>query len=96
MSIEQPYQKEFEARLEKLDAQIVQMRAQADQANADVKIKYHEQLRDLSTQKEALTQRVEAFKSSSEAAWENVTDGFEAAYTELQTAFEKAVAQFRQ
>ncbi|MEO0456356.1 MAG: hypothetical protein AAF152_07190 [Cyanobacteria bacterium P01_A01_bin.114] len=95
METKQAYQKEAEARLEKLDAQMTEMRAKADQASAEVKAKYYEQLGMLAQRRETAKKQLDAFKASSEAAWENVKTGVDAAFSELQTAFDKAMSQFK-
>lgn len=95
MDTKQAYQKEAEARLEKLDARMAEMRAKADQASAEVKAKYYEHLGTLAQRRETAKQQLDAFKASSGAAWENIRTGVDAAFSELQTAFDKAVAQFK-
>lgn len=95
MSSKQIYQKEIEARLEALDAQMVKMQAKADQANAELRANYQEQLRLLAERRETTRLKLNELKQSSEAAWETMKDGVESAFGELQSAFDKAVAQFQ-
>ena len=95
MSSKQAYQKEIEAKLETLDAQIVKMKAKAAQANAELNANYQEQLRLLTERRETARLRLEELKRSSEAAWETMKGGVESAFGELQKAFDKSVAQFQ-
>ena len=95
MSTKQIYQKEIETKLESLDAQIVKMQAKAKQANAELNANYQEQLRLLTERREAARLKLEELKHSSEAAWETMKGGVESAFSELQTAFDKAVTQFQ-
>lgn len=95
MSTKQAYQKEIEAKLEALDAQIVTMQAKANQANAELKAKYQEQLRLLTERRETARLKLGELQQSSEAAWETMKAGVENAFSELQTAFDKAVTQFQ-
>ena len=95
MSTKQIYQKEIEAKLESLDAQIVKMQAKAEQANAELKAKYQEQLRLLTERRETARLKLEELKQSSETAWKTMKSGVESAFFELQTAFDKAVTEFQ-
>ena len=95
MSTKQAYQKEIEAKLEALDAQIATMQAKANQANAELKAKYQEQIRVLTERRETAQLKLGELKRSSEAAWETMKGGVESAFSELQTAFDKAVTQFQ-
>ena len=88
-------QQAFEARLEKLNAQITEMKAKADQASAEGKAQYYEQLQSLTEQHQTAQQKLDEFKASSEAAWESVSAGMETAIKDLQVAFDQAVAQFQ-
>ncbi|MEM9803823.1 MAG: hypothetical protein AAF959_00970 [Cyanobacteria bacterium P01_D01_bin.56] len=95
MSSKQIYQKEIEAKLEAFDARIATMQARASQANAEFKANYQEQLRILTERRETAQLKLGELQQSSEAAWETIKGGVESAFGELQTAFDKAVAQFQ-
>ena len=95
MSTKQAYQREIEAKLESLDAQIVKLQAKAEQANAELKAKYQEQLRLLIERRETARLRLGELKRSSETAWETMKTGVDSAFSELQKAFDKAIAQFQ-
>lgn len=95
MNSKQIYQKEIETKLETLDAQMVKMQAKAEQANAELKAKYQEQLRLLTERRETTRLKLEELKQSGEAAWETMKDGVESAFSELQSAFDKALSQFQ-
>lgn len=95
MTTKQVYQKEIEAKLDLLDAQIAEMRAKADLASAELKVQYQEQLRMLTERRKTAGQKLNELQQSSEAAWENMKVGVESAFGELKTAFDKAMAQFQ-
>lgn len=95
MTTKQVYQKEIEAKLDLLDAQIAEMRAKTDLASAELKVRYQEQLRVLTERRETASQKLDELKHSSEAAWENMKVGVENAFGELKTAFDQAMAQFQ-
>ena len=94
MSSKEIYQKEIEAKLESLDAQMVKLQAKAEQSNAELKAKYQEQLRLLTERRETARIKLDELKRSSEAAWETMKGGVESAFNELQKSFDQAVAQF--
>lgn len=95
MSSKQAYQQMIEAKLESLDAQIAKMQAKSKQAGAELNTNYQKQLRLLIERRETARLKLDELKQSSEAAWETMKDGVESAFSELQTSFDKAVAQFQ-
>ncbi|MGD1852873.1 MAG: hypothetical protein ACFB2W_01355 [Leptolyngbyaceae cyanobacterium] len=95
MGTKKAYQEEIETRLKSLDAQIAKMQAKADQASAELKANYQEQLKLMTERRAAARLKLEELKQSSEAAWETMKDGVESAFGELQKAFDKAAAHFQ-
>jgi chromosome segregation ATPase len=90
----QDYQRKVEAQLEKLNAQINEYKAKADQAQADAKVRYYDQLEELQTKRDAAQAKLSELQQASESAWDEIRRGFENAWTELTTSFDLAVRQF--
>jgi chromosome segregation ATPase len=95
MEAKQAFQKKTEAQLEKLTAQINELKAKADKSQADAKVKYYEQIETLSAKQAAVQSQLQTLTSSSGQAWEEIKTGVENAVSDLQTAFSRAVSQFR-
>jgi len=88
------YQQRVRAELDKLNAQINEMKAKADQSKADAKIHYTNIVEDLQTKRAAVEQKLDEMQSASEGAWQEIQVGVENAWNDLQSAFSGAVAKF--
>jgi len=90
----QDYQRKVEAQWEKVNAQINEYKAKVDQAQADAKVQYYNQIEELQTKRDAAQAKLDELQRASESAWDEMRRGFENAWTELTTAFDSAVQQF--
>ena len=89
------YQEKMEAQLREWRAKIDELKAKAQHASADAKLQYEKQIAALRPKLEAAQQQLQALKTSSENAWDDIKTGVEGAWSELKTAWDKAVSQFR-
>lgn len=87
------YQAAVEDKVKELSAQIETLKAKADGAKADAKVKYQEQLDTLQAKQADLNVKLESIKGSAENAWEEIKGGVESAWNELQVAFDKAKSE---
>ncbi len=88
------YQEAVEARVQELTAQIETLKAKANVAKADAKVKYEKQLKTLQVKQTDLSGKLDSMKGSAESAWKEMKGGVESAWSELQVAFEKAKSEF--
>ncbi|MEQ9359270.1 hypothetical protein [Coleofasciculus chthonoplastes] len=93
---QQIYRDKVQAELNKLNAQVDEMKAKAAQAQADVKIHYNSLLEELQTKQVAVQKKLEELQAASQDAWEDIKIGVEAAWLDLQQSFQNAVAKFDQ
>lgn len=84
----------MEAQLKEWDAKIDQLKAKAQQAKADTKIEYQEELEALRAKKESMGQKLQELKSSGDEAWQDIRAGVEKAASELKSAFEGVSSKF--
>ena len=89
------YQEKMEAQLKEWQAKIDELTAKAQQASADAKLQYKKQMDVLRPKLEAAQQKLQELKTSGKNAGDNIKTGMEAAWNELKTAWDKAVAQFK-
>lgn len=89
------YQEKVKAQLEKMNAQIDELKAKGKQAQADASIEYYNQLEQVSAKRDAAQHKLEEMQQSGEEAWSELRIGFEQAWHELNSAFEKAAAKFQ-
>ncbi|MEQ8385540.1 MAG: hypothetical protein RH949_24570 [Coleofasciculus sp. A1-SPW-01] len=93
---QQIYRDKVQAELNKLNAQVDEMKAKAAQAQADTKIQYTSLLEELQTRQVAVQKKLEELQTASQDAWEDIKIGVEAAWLDLQQSFQNAVAKFDQ
>lgn len=90
----QAYEEKVKAQLNKLNAQIDEMKAKARQAQADTEIKYHSEIEELSSKWDATFKKLEEFQKAGDGAWKEIQTGFENAWNDLEKSFERATRKF--
>jgi uncharacterized coiled-coil DUF342 family protein len=89
------YSDKFQAKLDKMNAQIDELKAKAKQAKADAAINYHERIEELEVKRNQTQDKLKELQQASGEAWEDIKDGFESAWGELQGSWEKAMEKFK-
>ena len=95
MGLKEAYLAKREAELKEWDAQILQLEAKAEQAQAQVKIQYFKQLESLRTKHTTVRDKLHELKQASGAAWETVKIGLETAWHDLKGGLTSAAAKFK-
>ncbi|MGB3639162.1 MAG: hypothetical protein WBA39_16540 [Rivularia sp. (in: cyanobacteria)] len=95
METKQAYEAKVKAQLDKLNAQIAQMKAKAAEANADAEIEYNKTIEDLSDKRDAAQVKLNEIGKASEDAWQDLKVGFESAWNDLNIAFKSAMDKFQ-
>ncbi|MFM9964882.1 MAG: coiled coil domain-containing protein [Planctomycetaceae bacterium] len=93
--LKEAYLANREAELKEWDAKILQLEARAEQAEAQVRILYYEQLEALRTKQTSVREKLHELKLSSGAAWESVKIGLENAWNDLRGGLTSAAAKFK-
>ena len=86
------YEQKRQAQLKKLDAEIQKLKAAADEASADAKIRLQRTVDELLAQRDNLRERIDRLADSGEDAWSDLKDGIDAAWKQLQSAVDDALA----
>lgn len=94
MDIDQVKTEKREAQLREWKAKLEQLQAKADQATADAKIQYQQEVDKLRGQFGSLQSRLSELKSSSDAALGDMKSGFQSAWNEFSAALKQASARF--
>ena len=94
MELKDAYQDKMDARLREWQAKIDALKARADQAEAEQKIKYYEEIETLRTKQQKVQQKLEELRSAGASAWEEVKAGVEVAWTDLEDAVQRAADKF--
>lgn len=95
MEKKEVYQQKIEGLVKEWDAKIEQLKAKAQQANADAKNHYMDMIEDVKARKAVMQARLHDLKRSGGGAWEEVKTGVEGALSELEEAYRKALAHFK-
>lgn len=96
------YVQKLKAKIDEWNADIDKLTAKADQAEADAKIKYHQELEALRAKRQDLEEKIANLQNAGESAWEELKQGVEsswevwkASFSRAKTAFEKGYQEGR-
>jgi uncharacterized coiled-coil DUF342 family protein len=67
----------LKAKMDEWNAEIDKIETKADQADAEAKIEYHKQLKDLRAKHKDLEDKIVAVQQTRDGAWEDLKQGFE-------------------
>lgn len=95
MGLKGAYLANREAELKEWDAKILLFEAKAEQAEAQVKIHYYEQLESLRAKQTTVRERLHELKQATGAAWETVKIGLENSWNDLKGGLTSATAKFK-
>lgn len=91
----QEYERKLKAQLTEWEADINRLRAKADAAQAEAKVKYLEEIEELRAQKKKAEARLDELEDASEDAWEDLKGGIDTAWKNLGNAVSNAVDRFK-
>jgi chromosome segregation ATPase len=89
------YVKKMQAKMDEWNAQIDKLAAKAQQAKADTKIAYEEDMEDLRAKRKNLQDKIEKMQKSSDDAWGDFKAGVEAAWESLDAGVKSAAERFK-
>ena len=88
------FQKNLDARLKNMDAEIAKLREKGRDLKDEAKVKWDQKLADLETKRDAARAKLAEVAQSSGAAWKDVQQGAQSAWDELDKAFRDASREF--
>lgn len=94
-SKQEAYIAKYRARLEQWEFEIKKRKAVAAEMAADLQIEYAKQTADLEQKIAKVRAHMSKLQPASGDAWEAMKKGFEAAWADLHSAWEKAKAEFK-
>jgi hypothetical protein len=92
---EESYKIKLEAELKEWDAKLDQLSAKAQEATADARISYENELESLKSKRAAAHEALEELGKHSRNAWEDVKDGAQNAWHEVGKAMERVASRFK-
>ena len=84
----------LKSRLADMDAQIVKLHEKGLALKDEAKSRWNEKMADLKAKQEAASKQVEELGKSTGEAWERMEKGAQAAWDDLQNAFQEASKEF--
>lgn len=88
------FQQKLKARLDELDAKIVELREQGRDLKDDAKVKWDQKLAELETKRDAARAKLTEVGQASAEAWKDIQKGAMSAWHELDKAFQDASSKF--
>jgi len=95
MSERTQYVEKAKARIDQWNADIEKLQAKANEAKADAKIEYEDQLKELRAQRDEAKAKLEEMAEASDSAWDDMKAGFERVWEKASNAFENAKERFK-
>ena len=81
--------------MKETDDQIKQLQARASRASGDAKVEYDKQVKALKAKQAEAGKKLSAMGKATAASWDTAKQGFADAYKDLQSAYERAAAQWK-
>ena len=94
MSDKSAYRQKLEARLDQWRAEIDKLQSKAEEAGADARIEYEDQLKRLQTRQDEARQKLKGLDDTSDDAWKDLKSGIEKAWDDLGSAVKNARKRF--
>lgn len=88
------FEKELTASLDKLDAEIKELKAKAETLKADARAKLDKAVAELDAKQKSARAKLDELGKASSGAWEHLKQGTKAAWEDLEAAVKKAAAEF--
>jgi len=88
------YQEKMAAQVRALGAEIDKLKARGNEAGAEARQQYEQQIAALRSQQSATQERLQELQQSSSEAWDDLKGGFEKAWKDLQKAVDRARTRF--
>lgn len=89
------YIEKARARIAQWDAEIEQMKARAEEAEADSKIEYRRQVDAMRLERDKAVTRLKELGDASDRAWDDMKSGFEKAWDDIASAFDSARTRYQ-
>lgn len=95
MSRKDAYEKKLRAELDEWHAEIERLKARADRAEADSRLKVHQHIDELRALQKTARERLDELQASGDDVFEDLKAGVDGARRSLADALRSAAARFR-
>lgn len=94
MMTREQYVEHMKKQLDEWNVKLAKWEEEVQKAQAHVKTQYEIQITALEKQRDETVKRLNATREASQAAWTEVSKGFESAWKSMQSSFDKAWDEF--
>ena len=95
LSKKDEYVKWMQSKVDELSADIEKLKAKANQATAEARVKYLDEAEKLRQKKEGVQEKLNEIKSASEGAWEDLKTGMDKSWNDLKEGVQSAWSRFK-
>lgn len=89
------YEKKMKEKLDQWRDRIDELKVKADQAEAEAKIEYHQQIDKLRAMQRASEEKMRKLRTAGDDAWEDLKAGMDMAWESLGEAVRSAASRFK-
>ncbi|MGR9046719.1 MAG: hypothetical protein ACU83N_15640 [Gammaproteobacteria bacterium] len=95
MSTNDAYVQRMKAKMDEWNAKLNMLKAQAEGASADTKIKINEQIEKLESRRAEAKMKLKELQNAGEGAWQDLRKGVDEAWDSISNALDDAVKKFK-
>ena len=89
------YVEKFKAKIDEWNAEIDRLNARAKQTEADTRMAYLDQVRELEKQRDETREKINRLQEAGEGAWEDLKAGTEMTFEAMRVTFESIRERFK-
>lgn len=94
MTKKDDYVKTLKERLNRLNNEVMRMKAKSKEAGIDASVKFENYIESLREKRDATQTKLEEIHKAGDNAWAHLKDGVEKSWSELKEALAKAKSEF--
>lgn len=95
MSKRDVYVEKMKAKLDEINAEVSRLEAKADGAEADLKIKYNDEIKKLKDKRDNAQKSLKEFQQAGDSAWQDLKAGLQGAWDILDESVKSASSKFK-
>lgn len=95
MSMKDEYVRKMHSKLDQWSSEIDALAARVNQAGAEARAEYHQQIEALRSKRDEARERLAELQQSGEGAWEDMKAGVEIAWAAIGEALDSARSRFK-
>ncbi len=95
MADKEAYVQKLHAKIDEWNAEIDKLKAKAEQAEADARADYNEEVKNLKSKRRQTEKKLSEVREAGEGAWEDLKAGTQSAMDAMEAALKSAKSRFK-